>query len=250
MERESKWKCFVKFAKEGNNVVRFNKKTRELYLYGGIGAEEDGRIGAADFAEALGQLGPGPVILRLNSPGGSVHETFAMLTLLEERPAPVTVIVDGLAASAASLFLTVPGWTRVIGASAEVMVHDPHSAAIGTADDFREMAEVLDEYSAKLAGMYRRVMKLELEAIRQAMKKESYYRGQDAVRVGLVDRVGGPVRNELAPKLDSATKRLEKLRSQCSWLKAPPLVAAGVSPFPRREAAINRQRELTGRGKR
>ncbi len=231
-------------------MLRLNKKTRELYLYGGIGGEEDGRVDAADFAETLGQLGPGEVTLRLNSPGGSLHECFAMLSLLEERAAPVTVMVDGLAASAASLFLTVPGWTRVIGASAEVMIHEPSTAFIGTADDFRTVAEVLDEYSAKLAGMYRRVMKLEVEAIRQAMKKESYFRGADAVRVGLVDRVGGQVRNDLQPKVAAATKRLERMRSQCSWLKSPALVAAGVSPFPKREAAINRQRELTGRGKR
>jgi ATP-dependent Clp protease protease subunit len=232
-------------------MVRLNIKTREIFIYHGIGSAEDGRISAADFAESLGQLGPGPLTLRLNSPGGSVHETFAMLTLLEERTAPVKVVVDGLAASAASLFLCNPAWTRVIGSAGEVMIHDPHSAAIGTADDFREMATILDEYSAKLAGLYARVMRLELSAIREAMKRETYYRGQDAVRVGLVDHVGGPVRNDLAaPKVAAATKRLERMRSQCSWLKAPPLVAAGVSPFPKREAAINRQRELTGRGKR
>ena len=157
------------------------------------------------------------------------------------------VMVDGLAASAASLFLTVPGWHRVIGSSAEVMIHEPHSAAIGTADDFREMVEVLDDYAAKLAEMYRRVMRTTPEAIRSAMKRETYYRGQEAVRVGLADRVGGAVKNDLPPKLAAATRKLERFQAGRPWLKLALPVPTGSHPFPKREAAARRQRELLGR---
>lgn len=170
-----------------------------------------------------------------------------MLTLLEERPSPVKVMVDGLAASAASLFLTVPGWHRVIGSSAEVMIHEPHSAAIGTADDFREMVEILDDYAAKLAEMYRRVMRMTPEAIQTAMKRETYYRGQEAVSVGLADRVGGVVKNDLPPKLAASARRLERLQARQPWLKLALPVPTGSHPFPKREAAIRRHRELVGR---
>lgn len=228
-------------------MLKVNARTRELFLYGGIGLEEDGRISSAEFAEGLSQLGAGPVTLRLNSPGGSVTEAFAMLSLLEERPSPVKVMVDGLAASAASLFLTVPGWHRVIGASAEVMIHEPHSAAIGTADDFREMVEILDDYSAKLAEMYRRVMRMELQSIRSAMKKETYFRGEHAVRVGLADRVGGSVKNDLPTKVAAATRRLERFQASRPWLKLALPVPTGSHPFPKRDAATRRHRELVGR---
>jgi ATP-dependent Clp protease protease subunit len=228
-------------------MLKVNARTRELFLYGGIGLEADGRISSAEFAEGLSQLGAGPVTLRLNSPGGSVTEAFAMLSLLEERPSPVKVMVDGLAASAASLFLTVPGWHRVIGTSAEVMIHEPHSAAIGTADDLREVVEILDDYSAKLAEMYRRVMRLELEAIRSAMKRETYYRGQEAVSVGLADRIGGAVKNDLPPKIAAATRKLERFQASRPWLKLALPVPTGSHPFPKREAATRRHREMAGR---
>ena len=228
-------------------MLKVNVKTRELYLYGGIGLEEDGRICSAEFAEGIGQLGAGPVTLRLNSPGGSVTEAFAMLTLLEERPSPVKVMVDGLAASAASLFLTVPGWHRVIGSSAEVMVHQPSAAAIGNEDDFREMADLLSEYSEKLVSMYTRVMRMAPEAIRAAMRQETYYRGEQAVQVGLADRVGGAVKNDLQPKVAAATRKLERFQASRPWLKLALPVPTGNHPFPKREAATRRHREMAGR---
>src|SRR6476469_6046961 len=75
-----------------------NDNQPEILLYGIISPRD---ISAKDFVQALAQAGDGPITLRINSPGGDVFEGMAIYNALKARTAPVHVVVDGLAASAA-----------------------------------------------------------------------------------------------------------------------------------------------------
>jgi ATP-dependent Clp protease protease subunit len=67
-------------------------------------------VTAKDFVRVLAQAGDGPITLRINSPGGDVFDGYAIYNALKARKAPVNVVIDGLAASAAS-FIAMAGDT-------------------------------------------------------------------------------------------------------------------------------------------
>jgi ATP-dependent protease ClpP protease subunit len=127
----------------------------ELLVYGRIGGGgwfDDG-IGATDVAAALRDAGPGPINVRLNSPGGDVFDGVAIHSLLARHPGTVTVYVDGLAASAAS-FIMLAGDRIVSARNAFVMIHGAMTGTYGNAGTHREAADLLEKVSDNIADMY------------------------------------------------------------------------------------------------
>jgi ATP-dependent Clp protease, protease subunit len=77
---------------------------------------------AEDFALALAKAGPGPLCVRINSPGGDVFDGMAIYNSLRARTAPVRCVVDGLAASAAS-FIALAGFSVEMSEMSMLIVH-------------------------------------------------------------------------------------------------------------------------------
>ena len=87
----NKWFRMISNAKD---------KSAEIRIDGEIGWD----VSAADFRRELANLGPvETILLRINSPGGSVMDGFAIFNALAEHPARITARVDGWAASMASI---------------------------------------------------------------------------------------------------------------------------------------------------
>ena len=139
-------------------MLKVNEKTRELFVYGQIGPADWGFIGGDSIVEALGVLGDGPINVRLNSPGGSVDEATAAVENLRRHSGEVTVSIDALAASAATLLL-VSGFKVTAAPRAMVMIHEPHTIAIGDA------ASALGPQLAALEVNPLRVSGSEIEAL-------------------------------------------------------------------------------------
>lgn len=131
-----------------------------------------------------------PILLRINSPGGSVFAAVAMRTLFAEWRAGVDVQVDGLAASAASYIATV-GRTVAMAPGSMLMIHDAWGVTIGNADDHAQAADVLDQVSANIVGAYARKSGKSHAEIRTAMKNETWFTDQGAVDFGLADGIVG-----------------------------------------------------------
>ena len=113
-------------------------------------------VPAAAFLDDLHQV-PGDIELHLNSPGGDIYEGLAIYNgLLQARKrGDVRVIVDGLAASAASFIAMAASPGRLeIGQRARMMIHDGFCMAIGNAADMRELADQLDAESDNIAAIY------------------------------------------------------------------------------------------------
>ena len=133
----------------------------------------------------------GDVTVRINSPGGDVWEASGMMTALTERRNAgdaVTVIVDGLAASAASLVMLAGGDIRV-APLASIMIHQTSGLMHGTAQEFRDMAEFLDRMDRQAASLYAVRMQMTEDAVLDALKEERWYTGPEAVATGLADGV-------------------------------------------------------------
>ncbi len=157
--------------------------TTEILIYDYIGWYG---VEAGDFAAELEKVTTPKITLRINSPGGSVFDGFAIFNLLRDHPATVTSKVDGIAASIASL-IALAGETVEIPKTAFMMIHNPWAFVIGNAADMRAMADTLDKVASPLVGVYSEKTGKKPDEIRELLDAETWYTGEEAVEAGLAD---------------------------------------------------------------
>lgn len=133
------------------------------------------------------------ITVRINSPGGSVWDGAALHAALAASPQQVTVYVDGLAASIAS-YVAMAGDRVVVAPGAMLMVHDPWGAVAGTAEELRELADVLDKVRDQMARVYAARTGRPVEEVLDWMRRETWFSAEEAVAVGLADEVGAGLR--------------------------------------------------------
>ncbi len=158
----------------------------KVYLYDEI---SPWGILASDFVRELSGLGNEDIDLHVNSPGGDVFEGLAMLNTIRAYPGHVRAVVDGIAASAAS-FLIMGADEIVVQPNAEIMIHDAWGMCLGNSSDMIDMAGRLDKVSDNIATVYAGRTKQDAAHWRGEMRAEIWYSAEDAVDVGLADRVG------------------------------------------------------------
>ncbi len=145
-------------------------------------------VTAQDFLAEL-PAGRGPLMLHLNSGGGEVFEGLAIYHALRQR-GNVTVRVEGVAASIASVIAMAadPGKLE-IAKRASMMIHNGFAQQVGDANDMRKMADVLEAQTRNIAGVYADRTGISADTWATRMQAETWYIGQQAVDVGLADRV-------------------------------------------------------------
>lgn len=146
-------------------------------------------VSAAEVAAALVSLGnPAAIDVRLNSPGGDYFEGVNIAHQLARFPAVVTVHVDGLAASAASV-IAMGGARIVMAQGSQMMIHEASSMAWGTASEMRRTADMLDQTNSDIAAMYAQRTGGDVATWRAAVAAETWYTAAQAVAAGLADEV-------------------------------------------------------------
>jgi ATP-dependent Clp endopeptidase proteolytic subunit ClpP len=170
---------------------RAQSKGAEIVIYDEIGAFG---IPAKAFLDDLKALGPiAELTVRINSPGGSVFDGVAIYNALKRHDAAITVWIDGIAASIASM-IAMAGDEVVMPENAMLMVHDPSGLVMGTAADMRAMAEALDKMTTGMVAAYRDKSGRSDAEIEALMRNETWLSAEEAVAFGLADRVEQPVR--------------------------------------------------------
>ena len=169
-----------------------------LYLYDAIGGWDGTK--AIDVAQALAGMS-GPIALHINSPGGVIFEGAAIYNAIQRYTGgPVTAYIDGYAASAASFIALAAspydasadvGGVRIAD-NAVMMIHDGMGIAIGTADDMRDVADLLDMLSDTIAGIYAKRAGGTAQDWRDQMREgDTWYNAQEAKAAGLADLIVG-----------------------------------------------------------
>jgi ATP-dependent protease ClpP protease subunit len=156
-----------------------------ILLYDVIG---DYGVTASDFVNELAGVSTNSIDLHINSGGGSVFDGVAIHAALVNHPATVNTIVDGIAASAAS-FIAMAGDTRSIEKPASMMIHDASGLVLGNAADMRSMADLLDQMSDVIAGIYADRSGGTVPSWRTSMQAETWFTSSQAVAAGLADTV-------------------------------------------------------------
>lgn len=147
-------------------------------------------ISASEVADALDAIPAGvtQVDVHINSPGGEAREGITIANLLRQHPTKVVTIVDGLAASAASM-IAVAGDEVVMAPSSQLMVHDASGGAWGPAAWVRKAADMLDHLSDRYAEAYAGKAGGTTAEWRARMVEETWYSPQEAMDAGLADRL-------------------------------------------------------------
>lgn len=179
--------------------------SNELYLYGSVGMDWWGEdcFTAAEVRDELAQRS-GPLTVRINSGGGIASEGQAIYTLLTDYPDQVDVIIDGVAASAASL-IAMAGETITVRLGGYMLIHDPAcpwTEGRGTEADHLRLAKQLNVTSGAYADIYANRAGITREEARAVMQDETFLDGPAAVAAGFATAYDAAVQAAVAARFD------------------------------------------------
>lgn len=198
--------------------------TAEILLYGEI---SEWGVSALQFAQDLKALGEvSRLKVRINSIGGSVSEGMAIYSTLKNHPAVVTVVVDGIAASMASV-IAMAGDVVVMQAGALMMIHNPACNPGGYvgAEELRKGAEYLDKITQAGIAAYNAKTGLPEDEIAAMMAAETWMTAAEAVEKGFADVAGEEVDATACADLSLFAKA-----PRCRPSGPAPVLAVTVSP--------------------
>ena len=169
----------------------------EILLYGPIAGERSwwgDEVTPRSFAEDLESLNGKDVTVRINSGGGDVFAAHAIHNQLIAYKGKVTVVIDGLAASAATI-IAVAGDRIIMPSNALFMIHNP---AIGLSDYYgaEELAQAVNALNAikdSIVAAYRKRCKVSAEEIAAMMDAETWMGAAECLEKGFVDEINGSV---------------------------------------------------------
>ena len=146
-------------------------------------------ITAEQLVSELAQI-TGDLEVHINSPGGDTFDGIAIMNALRQHQGQVTVMVDGLAASAASVIAMAAAPGRLImNPGSMMMIHNAWGMSIGNASDMRQMADLLDQVSGNIADIYAARGGGTAADWQASMNAETWYKAQEAVDAGLADKI-------------------------------------------------------------
>ena len=166
-----------------------NEDGRTLYFDGYIAQDSwfDDDITPKKFKAEL-TASAGDIAVWLNSPGGDVFAASQIYTMLKEYEGKVTVKIDGIAASAASV-IAMAGDEIVMSPVAMMMIHNPATVVFGEAADLASGIKLLNEVKESIINAYEQRTGLPRGKISNMMDAETWFSAQKAVELGFADKI-------------------------------------------------------------
>jgi ATP-dependent Clp protease protease subunit len=178
---------------------------RELHLEGPISDETwwGDEVTPAAFRADLA-AGSGDITVWINSPGGCVFAAAEIYTALREYPGKVTVKINGMCASAASV-VAMAGAEVLMSPVSYMVIHNPSTIAIGDSDEMLRAKATLDEIKEGIISAYELKTGLPRAEISQLMNEESCFNAKKAMQLGFADGMLYADGDNSAPVLFSRT---------------------------------------------
>lgn len=166
-----------------------NEDGRTLYFDGYIAQESwfEDDITPKQFKAELTAT-EGDISVWLNSPGGDVFAASQIYTMLKEYKGKVTVKIDGIAASAASV-IAMAGDEVLMSPVAMMMIHNPATVIFGEAADLQIGIDMLSEVKEGIINAYEQKTSLSRTKISKMMDSETWFSAKKAVELGFADKV-------------------------------------------------------------
>lgn len=172
---------------------------RVLELNGTIAEESwfDDDITPAMFKDEL-FAGSGPITIWINSPGGDCIAASQIYSMLMDYRGDVTVKIDGIAASAASV-IAMAGTKVLMAPTALMMIHNPATAAFGDHEDMQKAIEMLSEVKESIINAYEIKTGLSRAKLSHLMDAETWMNAHKAMELGFSDGVLEDEKKTVAP---------------------------------------------------
>lgn len=233
-KKKAKRSLMMKMKNQVKNECKYfqieNKGgSADIFIYDQIGSETDWwtgeEIGISDkkFTAMLAEHKGKSLNVHINSIGGDVYEGIAIYNALKQHDAPVNIWIDGIAASIASV-IACAGENVYITQGGSIMIHDVSAGfrAMGTSNDIKKayenaMANIINAKES-IIDIYQAKTGKDREYLSGLMSADNYFRGEDAVNLGIATTV---IDNNQNPKLQNS---LQKMREQFD--KNPQIQAA------------------------
>lgn len=139
------------------------------------------------FRDELAKVS-GNLTVWLNSPGGDVFAASQIYSMLKNHKGKVTVKIDGIAASAASV-VAMAGDETLIAPTAMMMIHDPSTCAMGNKADMEKAITLLEEVKESIINAYETKSHLSRNKIAKMMSDETWLNAKKAHEMGFVDGI-------------------------------------------------------------
>ncbi|ENN7203823.1 Clp protease ClpP [Escherichia coli] len=190
----------------------------DIYIYDEIGFWG---VTAKQFISDLNALGDITHInLHINSPGGDVFEGIAIFNALKTHGASITVYVDGVAASMASVIAMV-GNPVIMPENTFMMIHKPFGFTGGDAEDMRTYADLLDKVEAVLLPAYAQKTGKTTDEIAVMLADETWMSGAECLAHGFADQVS-PAVKAMACIQSKRTEEFKKMPESIRNMITPP----------------------------
>tara|TARA_R110000851_G_scaffold114153_2_gene239123 strand:+ start:10459 stop:11433 length:975 start_codon:yes stop_codon:yes gene_type:complete len=178
------------------NIKNLSETSTEVVIYDEIGAWG---VDSKSFIEEVKQISTDNVLLRINSPGGSVIDGLSIHDAIKRMPQKVTAQIEGLAASIASI-IALGADEVTMSENSLFMIHNVWGGETGGAKDMRKAADLMDKMGDRLVNIYVGKTNKEESEIRAWMDEETWFTANEALDAGFINYVEQPI--ALAAKFD------------------------------------------------
>lgn len=185
-----------KFWQWKNQVERNEQEERVLELYGTIAEESwfDDDVTPMMFKNELFS-GKGPITIWINSPGGDCIAASQIYAMLMDYPDEITIKIDGIAASAASV-IAMAGTKVLMAPTALMMIHNPATITMGDHEDMQRAIEMLNEVKESIINAYEIKTGASRVKLSHLMDAETWMNANKAIELGFADEL---LRDEKLP---------------------------------------------------
>ena len=196
------------------NFMQGEGENRVLLLEGEIASESwwGDEITPKMFKDELNS-GSGDVVVVINSPGGDIFAAATIYDALRGYAGKVTVRISALAASAASV-VAMAGDEILISPTAQIVIHNPQTVAMGESSEMKKAARALDSIKEGIINAYEQKTKLSRAVLSHMMDKETPMDANEAIRLGFADGLLYAVSNSLLAKMREGVQNAEKQTAQ------------------------------------
>lgn len=192
-----------------------NNQERTLFIHGAIASESwyDDEVTPQIFRNEL-LSGNGNITLWINSPGGCCIAAAQIYNMLMEYQGDVTVKIDGIAASAASV-IAMAGTKVLMSPVSMLMIHNPSTMAWGESGDMKRAISMLDEVKESIINAYEIKTSIPRKELSNLMDNETWMNVHSAMEKGFVDGIleGRNTENTGFPQVSDTYKKVEVTNS-------------------------------------
>lgn len=165
-----------------------------IYIYGSIGGWFS-ETNAKEIRRKLNGIEAQEIHVHINSPGGDVFDSIAIHNLLKNHKAKITIHIDGLAASGASL-IAMAGDKIIMPKNTMLMIHNAWTYTAGNAKALRKVADDLDKIDTSVTETYMSRFVGEREELKQLLSDETFLTAEEALALGLCDEISDEIEIE------------------------------------------------------